>query len=60
MENEIKQIFVKALNSLVEVKEKVIVELRSLIDSVCRTEELIEERGSVGQELALLQNALKG
>ena len=60
MENEIKQIFVKALNSLVEVKEKVIVELRSLIDSVCRTEELIEERGSVEQELALLQNALKG
>ena len=44
-EDEIKQTFVKELNSLVEVKEDVIAERRSLIDSVCRTEELIEERG---------------
>jgi len=46
-EEEIKQIFVKALNSLVEVKENVIAELRSLIDSVCQMEELIEERSMV-------------
>ena len=39
-EEEIKQIFVKALNSLVEVKENVIAELRSLINGVCQTGEL--------------------
>ena len=53
-EEEIKQIFVKALNSLVEVKENVIAELRSLIDSVCQTGELVEERGRVEQELSVL------
>ena len=36
---------------MVEVKENVIAELRSLIDSVCQTGEQIEERGSVEQEL---------
>ena len=46
-EEEIKRIFVKALNSLVEVKENVIAELRSLIDSVCQMEELIEQELSV-------------
>ena len=56
---EIKQIFVKALNSLVEVKENVIAELRSLIDSVCRTEELPEERDKVEQELAVLTERLE-
>ena len=30
-----------------EVKENVITELRSLIDSICQTRELVEERGSV-------------
>ena len=35
-EEEIKQIFVQTLNSLVEVKENVIADLRSLIDSVCQ------------------------
>ena len=58
-EEEIKQIFVKALNSLVEVKEKVIVELQSLIDGVCRTEELTEERDKVEQELVVLAERLK-
>ena len=56
---EIKEIFVKALNSLVEVKENVIAELRSLIDSVCRTEELVEERGRVEQELRVLTERLE-
>ena len=58
-EEEIKQIFVKALNSLVEVKENVIAELRSLIDGVCRTEELPEERDKVEQELGVLAERLE-
>lgn len=58
-EDEIKQIFVKAMNSLVEVKENVIAELRCLIDSVCQTEELIEERGRVEQELRVLAERLE-
>ena len=58
-EDEIKQIFVKALNSLVEVKENVITELRSLIDSVCKMEELTEEHDSVEQELGVLAERLE-
>ena len=58
-EEEIKQIFVKALNSLVEVKENVIAELRSLIDSVCKTGELMEERGRVEQKLSVLAERLE-
>ena len=58
-ENEIKQIFVKALNSLVEVKENVIAELRSLIDSVCQTEKLVEEHDRVEQELGGLTERLE-
>ena len=58
-EEEIKQIFVKALNSLMEVKENVIAELRSLIDSVCQMEELIEERDKVEQELGGLAERLE-
>ena len=58
-EEEIKRIFVKALNSLVEVKENVIAELRSLIDSVCQTRELTEERDNVEQELSVLAKRLE-
>ena len=58
-EEEIKRIFVKALNSLVEVKENVIAELRSLIDSVCRTGELREERDKVEQKLNVLTERLE-
>ena len=58
-EEEIKQIFVKALNSLVEVKENVIAELRSLIDDVCRTGELTEERKRIEQELGGLAERLE-
>ena len=58
-EEEIKRIFVKALNSLVEVKEHVIAELRSLIDSVCQTEKLVEEHDRVEQELAVLAERLE-
>ena len=58
-EAETKQIFVKALNSLVEVKENVIAELRSLIDSVCQTGELMEERDKVEQELRILAERLE-
>ena len=58
-EEEIKWIFVKALNSLVEVKEKVIVELQSLIDDVCQTVELTEERDKVEQELGILAEQLE-
>ena len=58
-EEEIKQIFVKALNSLVEVKENVITELRSLIDDVCQTVELTEERNRTEQELGVLAERLE-
>ena len=58
-EEEIKRIFVKALNSLVEVKENVIAELRSLIDSVCQTGEMTEERNRVEQELRVLAERLE-
>ena len=58
-EEEIKQTFVKELNSLVEVKENVIAELRALIDSVCQTGELLEERDSVEQELGILAKRLE-
>ena len=58
-EEEIKQLFVKALNSLVEVKENVIAELRSLIDSVCQTGELLEEHDRVEQELRILAERLE-
>ena len=59
-EAEIKQIFVKALNSLVEVKENVIAELRSLIDSICKTGKLMEEHSRVEQELCVLAERLIG
>ena len=58
-EDEIKQIFVKALNSLMEVKENVITELRSFIDGVCQTGELMEEHDSVEQELVVLAEQLE-
>ena len=58
-EEEIKRIFVKALSSLVDVKENVIAELRALIDGVCQTEELPEERNKVEQELAVLAERLE-
>ena len=58
-EEEIKQTFVKALNCLVEVKENVIAELRSLIDGVCQTVELTEERDKVEQELGGLTERLE-
>ena len=58
-EEEIKWIFVKALNSLVEVKEHVIGELRSLIDDICRTEEMIEEHDRAEQELGVLAERLE-
>ena len=58
-EEEIKQNFVKALNSLVEVKENVIAELRSLIDSVCQMEELTEEHDRTEQKLVVLAERLE-
>ena len=58
-EEEIKQIFVKALNSLVEVRENVIAELTELIDGVCQTEKLMEEHGKIEQELGGLAERLE-
>ena len=58
-EEEIKQIFVKALNSLVEVKENVVAELTDLIDGVCQTGELVEEHNRVEQELGVLAERLE-
>ena len=54
-----KQIFVKALNSLMEVKENVIAELRSLIDGVCQMGELLEEHDRAEQELRILAERLE-
>ena len=59
-EAETKQIFVKALNSLVEVKENVIAELTDLIDGVCQTGKLMEEHSRVEQELCVLAERLIG
>ena len=42
-----------------ELKENVIAELRSLVDSVCQTGELVEEHGRVEQELTLLAERLE-
>ena len=42
-----------------EVKENVIAELHSLIDSVCQTEELVEERNRAEQELGVLAERLE-
>ena len=42
-----------------EVKENVIAELRSLIDSVCQTGEMTEERGRTEQELGVLAERLE-
>ena len=58
-DEEIKQTFVKALNSLVEVKENVIAELQALIDSVCQTGELVEEHDRAEQELGVLAEQLE-
>ena len=44
---------------MVEVKENVIAELRSLIDSVCQTGELVEEHNRVEQELGVLAERLE-
>ena len=41
------------------VKENVIAELRTLIDSVCRTEELTEEHDRTEQKLAVLAERLE-
>ena len=42
-----------------EVKAKVIVELQSLIDDVCQTVELTEERNRVEQELCVLAERIE-
>ena len=44
---------------MVEVKEYIITELRSLIDNVCRTEILVEEHDSVERELVVLAEWLE-
>ena len=44
---------------MVEVKENVIAELRSLIDDVCQTVELTEERNRVEQELCVLAERIE-
>jgi phage integrase family site-specific recombinase len=43
----------------VEVKENVIAELRSLIDGICQTRELTEERNRTEQELGVLAERLE-
>ena len=44
---------------MVEVKENVIAELRALVDSIYQMEKLMEEHGSVEQELSVLAERLE-
>ena len=50
-EEEIKQMFLKALNALVDAKEETIDNLQGLIETVCQTESLDAEQERLVQEL---------
>lgn len=57
-EEEIKQMFLKALNALVDAKEETIENLQGLIDTVCRTDALVAEQESLEQELGIIAENL--
>lgn len=58
-ENEIKQLFVKALNSLSEEKAATIQNLETLKSMTCNTEEIIHEQDRLAGELSLLTQQIK-
>lgn len=57
-EDEIKQIFLQALNTLVDAKEETIQNLRGLMDMVCRTDDLESEQLTLEQELGIIAEKL--
>lgn len=58
-EEQIKQIFLKALNTLVDVKEETIANLHELNDTVCKTAGLADVQESIGQELNIMAEHLE-
>lgn len=58
-EEQIKQLFLKALNALVDAKEETIANLQGLIDTVCQTAELADEQEEIGQELSIMAERLE-
>ena len=52
--NEIKEGFVKAVNTLTEIKEQIIDDCRTLLDVLCDTSELDSKLSSVLQEIEII------
>ena len=57
-EEEIKQLFLKALNALMEAKEETIENLQGLIETVCQTESFDAEQERLKQELRIIAENL--
>ena len=57
-EEQIKEMFLKALNTLVDAKAETIENLQGLIDTVCRTDALVTEQESLEQELGIIAENL--
>ena len=57
-EEEIKQVFLKALNALVDAKEETIENLQGLIETVCHMESLDAEQERLEQELRIIAENL--
>lgn len=57
-EEQIKEMFLKALNTLVDAKAETIENLQGLIDTVCRTDALVTEQEILEQELGIIAENL--
>lgn len=57
-EEEIKKLFLKALNALVEAKEEIIENLQELIETVCQIDSLGAEQERLKQELRIIAENL--
>lgn len=57
-EEQIKEMFIKALNTLVDAKAETIENIQGLIDTVCRTDALVVEQESLEQELGIIAENL--
>ena len=57
-EDQLKEIFLKALNSLVTIKAEVIANVRNLIATVCQTDDLVREQETIEQELGMMAEHL--
>ncbi|MCI5512485.1 MAG: hypothetical protein MR436_19165 [Eubacterium sp.] len=58
-EEEIKKLFLKALNALVEAKEETIENLQGLIETVCHIDSLGAEQERLKQELRIIAENLE-